>query len=102
MSALLPWVAPAKVLKQLDGIGCWVCKQTIAFGELLTDVNSIRHATLKNCKVIDFLLSAKGHRCEEFKGMCCKNLSDHSKGIHCSTGMLKEGVRKLQIEQGKD
>ncbi|KFP85874.1 hypothetical protein N310_13249, partial [Acanthisitta chloris] len=31
---------------------------------------------------IDFLLLAQGHGCDEFDGMCCMNLSDHSKSIH--------------------
>ncbi|KFP71004.1 hypothetical protein N310_03606, partial [Acanthisitta chloris] len=31
---------------------------------------------------IDFLLLAHGHDCEDFEGMCCMNLSDHSKSIH--------------------
>ncbi|KFQ49096.1 hypothetical protein N333_08448, partial [Nestor notabilis] len=31
---------------------------------------------------IDLLLLAQGHGCEEFEGMCCMNLSDHSESIH--------------------
>ncbi|KFQ98901.1 hypothetical protein N306_10080, partial [Opisthocomus hoazin] len=47
---------------------------------------------------IDFLLLAQGHGCEEFDGMCCMNLSDHSKSIHCSLQRLKEEVKNLQID----
>ncbi|KFP26403.1 hypothetical protein N325_05994, partial [Colius striatus] len=36
---------------------------------------------------IDFLLLAHGHGFEEFKGMCCMNLLDHSTSIHAK---LKE------------
>ncbi|KFU87666.1 hypothetical protein M959_11363, partial [Chaetura pelagica] len=32
--------------------------------------------------VINFLLLAHGHGCQEFEGMCCTNLSDHSESIH--------------------
>ncbi|KGL75286.1 hypothetical protein N309_14497, partial [Tinamus guttatus] len=31
---------------------------------------------------IDFLLLAQGHGCEDFNGLCCMNLSGHSKSIH--------------------
>ncbi|KFQ24145.1 hypothetical protein N332_05402, partial [Mesitornis unicolor] len=43
---------------------------------------------------IEFLLLAQGHRCEDFEGMCCMNLSDHSESIHKSIQMLKEGMKK--------
>ncbi|KFP47414.1 hypothetical protein N323_03665, partial [Cathartes aura] len=49
---------------------------------------------------IDFLLLAQGHGCEEFEGMCCMNLSDHSESIHKSIQLLKGGVRKLQVDDG--
>ncbi|KFQ19734.1 hypothetical protein N332_10296, partial [Mesitornis unicolor] len=48
----------------------------------------------------DFLLLAQGHGCEDFEGMCCMNLSDHSESIHKSIRMLKEGVKKLQVDDG--
>ncbi|KGL98906.1 hypothetical protein N301_12048, partial [Charadrius vociferus] len=44
---------------------------------------------------IDFLLLAHGHGCDDFDGMCCMNLSDHSLSIHESIRKLKEGVAKL-------
>ncbi|KFV92268.1 hypothetical protein N327_11358, partial [Fulmarus glacialis] len=47
---------------------------------------------------IDFLLLAQGHGCEDFEGMCCMNLSDHSESIHLSIQKLKEGVEKLRVE----
>ncbi|KFQ24951.1 hypothetical protein N332_10320, partial [Mesitornis unicolor] len=47
---------------------------------------------------IDFLLLAQGHGCEDFEGMCCMNLSDYSESIHKSIQLLKDGVRKLQID----
>ncbi|KFO77676.1 hypothetical protein N303_04806, partial [Cuculus canorus] len=39
---------------------------------------------------IDFLLLAHGHGCENFKGMCCINLSDHSRLIHKSMSILMD------------
>ncbi|KGL88052.1 hypothetical protein N301_14915, partial [Charadrius vociferus] len=46
---------------------------------------------------IDFLLLAQGYRSDDFEGMCCMNLSDHSESVHKNIQMLKEGVRKLQV-----
>ncbi|KFO98838.1 hypothetical protein N300_13655, partial [Calypte anna] len=39
---------------------------------------------------IDFLLLAHGHGCEDFNGMCCMNLSEHSQSIHAAIQSLKE------------
>ncbi|KFQ51209.1 hypothetical protein N333_11824, partial [Nestor notabilis] len=51
---------------------------------------------------IDFLLLAQGHGCEDFEGMCCMNLSDHSESIHASIQQLKKGVFKLQQDHSWD
>ncbi|KGL95995.1 hypothetical protein N301_16376, partial [Charadrius vociferus] len=45
---------------------------------------------------IDFLLLAHGHGCQEFDGMCCMNLTDHSQSIHASIQKLMEQTRRLQ------
>ncbi|KFP02344.1 hypothetical protein N300_01171, partial [Calypte anna] len=39
---------------------------------------------------IDFFLLAHGHGCEDFDGMCCMNLSDHSRSIHKEIQQLVE------------
>ncbi|KFV58916.1 hypothetical protein N341_01713, partial [Tyto alba] len=41
---------------------------------------------------------AQGHGCEEFEGMCCLNLSDHSESIHKKLAQLKESMKKLTVE----
>ncbi|KFP95507.1 hypothetical protein N330_00983, partial [Leptosomus discolor] len=46
----------------------------------------------------DFLLLAQGHGCEDFEGMCCMNLSDHSELIHKSIQMLKDEVLKFHVD----
>ncbi|KFO61453.1 hypothetical protein N302_04588, partial [Corvus brachyrhynchos] len=46
---------------------------------------------------IDFLLLAHGHSCEEFEGLCCMNLSDHSQSIHASIQALQSSVTKLKV-----
>ncbi|KFV85337.1 hypothetical protein N308_00585, partial [Struthio camelus australis] len=44
---------------------------------------------------IDFLLLAQGHGCEDFEGMCCMNLSDHSESIHHQLQKWKELSKDL-------
>ncbi|KFZ61426.1 hypothetical protein N321_00956, partial [Antrostomus carolinensis] len=44
-----------------------------------------------------FLLLAQAHGCEEFDGMCCMNLSEHSESIHMATKRLKENVKQLKV-----
>jgi len=67
--------------------------------ELAIDVNSVRHAALQNRAAIDFLLLAWGHGCEDFEGMCCMNLSDHSKSIHKQLKQLKDLAKDLKREK---
>ncbi|KFZ53602.1 hypothetical protein N338_12854, partial [Podiceps cristatus] len=44
---------------------------------------------------IDFLLSAHGHGCEDFDGLCCMDLSDHTESIHKRINELHKLVEKL-------
>ncbi|KFO58460.1 hypothetical protein N302_08839, partial [Corvus brachyrhynchos] len=44
---------------------------------------------------IDFLLLAHGHGCEDFQGMCCMDLSDHSVSIHKRLSDLQRGLCNL-------
>ncbi|KFO57494.1 hypothetical protein N302_14885, partial [Corvus brachyrhynchos] len=44
---------------------------------------------------IDFLLLAQGHGCKEFDGVCCMNLSDHSKSVFVNIKELQIGLSKL-------
>ncbi|KGL96460.1 hypothetical protein N301_01044, partial [Charadrius vociferus] len=43
----------------------------------------------------DFLLLAQGHGCEDFEGMYCMNLSDHSSSIHEQLAKLRDNMYKL-------
>ncbi|KFQ25913.1 hypothetical protein N331_01286, partial [Merops nubicus] len=45
---------------------------------------------------IDYLLLAHGHGCQDFEGICCMNLSDHSKSNHKSIKELHDLVSQLQ------
>ncbi|KFW83835.1 hypothetical protein N305_00044, partial [Manacus vitellinus] len=44
---------------------------------------------------IDFLLLAHGHGCQEFEGMCCLNISDHSASIYKQIAALQEQTEKI-------
>ncbi|KFP75536.1 hypothetical protein N310_11866, partial [Acanthisitta chloris] len=51
---------------------------------------------------IVFLLLAQGHGCEDFEGMCCMNLSDHSESIYASIQKLRENVNCLRLDDSSD
>ncbi|KFO62562.1 hypothetical protein N302_07267, partial [Corvus brachyrhynchos] len=51
---------------------------------------------------IDFLLLARGHSCDEFEGLCCMNLSDHSLSIHANIQALRDRVTKLRVVSDND
>lgn len=82
VSIFLPRVAAAKSLGELHHLGCWLSKQanrtSRALSELLKDEEPTRHVPLQNRATIDFLLLVHGRGYQDFKGLCCFNLSDHS------------------------
>ncbi|XP_032298881.1 syncytin-A-like [Coturnix japonica] len=94
-SIFAPGAAAAQALKEIERLACWSVKQanmtSTLLSELLEDTDSIRHAMLQNRAAIDFLLLAQGHGCKDFDGMCCFNLSDHSKSLH-----EKQEVKRLK------
>lgn len=49
-----------------------------ALAALSEEMAQVREATLENQAVIDYLRLRHNHGCEEFKGMCCFNLSNNS------------------------
>lgn len=102
----LPLLILHVFLNIINELGCWLAKESnaasSALTELLTDVDSVHHTTLKNRAAIDFLLLAQGHGCEDFDGMCCMTLSYHSESIHKCIQELKEASGELQQNQGWD
>ncbi|KFP78631.1 hypothetical protein N310_07885, partial [Acanthisitta chloris] len=42
-----------------------------------------------------FLLLAQRHSCEEFEGMYCMNLSDHSVSTHKQLKQLQDSVNEI-------
>jgi len=104
MALLVPGAAGGAALNQLGKLTCWAQKQasvtTKDLQSLLEDQSSLRHAVLQNRDEIDFLLLAQGHGCEDFEGMCCMNLSDHSKSIHKKLQWLEQHANQIQQNQG--
>lgn len=96
--------ASGAALTQLDHIACWLRKHSraisFALSDMLTDINSARQAVLQNRAAIDHLLLTHGHGCEEFEGMCCMNLSDHSKSIHKNIKQIQSNISKLNKVTG--
>lgn len=94
-----------KTLGLLNKLGCWLARQasatSLALTGLLTNVDSIIHATFQNQAAVDILLLLHGRGCEDFE-MCCVNLSDHSLSIHASIKALQDNVAKLKIVDGAD
>ncbi|KAM4903260.1 uncharacterized protein FYW23_001115 [Sylvia borin] len=100
-SFFAPGVASAQALTQLRTLACWTKKQinitTSILSELAADVGNIRHSVLQNRAAIDFLLLSQGHGCEEFEGMCCMNLSDHSQSIYKQLAQLRNNLKKFMV-----
>ncbi|KFW75139.1 hypothetical protein N305_04482, partial [Manacus vitellinus] len=48
---------------------------------------------------IDFLLLVQGHGCEEFEGMCCMNLSDHSQSIYQKLKEMQGHLNDFKIQK---
>lgn len=90
-------------MKQLNKLGRWLSKEVNAtstiISDLLTDEEAVRHATLQNRAAIDFLLLAHGHGCEDFEGLCCMNLSDHSVSIHKQLQNLKDLANQITTDE---
>ncbi|KFV95299.1 hypothetical protein N326_01194, partial [Eurypyga helias] len=48
---------------------------------------------------IDFLLLAQGHGCQDFEGMCCMNLSDHSVSIHRQIAEMQKHLKDFSLQK---
>ncbi|XP_068856631.1 uncharacterized protein [Aphelocoma coerulescens] len=104
ITVLLPWVAAAKALGELGHLECWVAKQanltSSALSDLLKDEELTRQTTLQNRAAIDFLLLLHDHRCEEFEGLCCLNLSSRAENVHKTIDKMQAMVKQIQRETG--
>ncbi|RMC09789.1 hypothetical protein DUI87_09651 [Hirundo rustica rustica] len=102
VTVFLPWVSTAKALGELAHLECWVAKQanltSNALAGLLSDEEVTRQATLQNRAAIDYLLLLHGHRCEEFEGLCCFNLSSKAEDVHTAIRQMREMVNNIKRE----
>ncbi|RMC15339.1 hypothetical protein DUI87_07529 [Hirundo rustica rustica] len=53
---------------------------------------------LQNRAAIDYLLLLHGHRCEEFEGMYCFNLSTKAEDIHKAIQNIRDTVQSIMKE----
>ncbi|OWK51704.1 Endogenous retrovirus group K member 25 Pol protein [Lonchura striata] len=94
--------ASPQAFNELAGLECWVVKQanltSAALSNLLTDEETTRQATLQNRAAIDFLLLLHNHRCEEFAGLCCMNLSSKAEDVRVSISRMQEMIHHIQKE----
>ena len=104
LSLFVPGAAAGRALNELGKLACWAEKQANATTEVLEalvdDQKSLRHAILQNKAAIDFLLLAQGHGCDDFEGMRCMNLSDHSESIHKQLQWLKTHANHIRQDHG--
>ncbi|RMB96968.1 hypothetical protein DUI87_26548 [Hirundo rustica rustica] len=102
ITVFLPWVLIAKALGELAHLECWVAKQAKLTSNALTNFLSheeiTRQATLQNRAALDYLLLLHSHRCEEFEGLCCFNLSSRAENIYDATQEIREMVGSIKKE----
>ncbi|RMC14232.1 hypothetical protein DUI87_09323 [Hirundo rustica rustica] len=102
IAIFLLWVAIAKALGELAHLECWVAKQanltSEALSNLLSEEEITRQATLQNRAAIDYLLLLHGHRCEEFEGLCCFNLTSKAEDVHATIQKMREMVGNIKRE----
>lgn len=103
VSVFLPWMVAAKSLGELHHLGCWLSKHanrtSKALSDLLKDEETTRHATLQNRATTDFLLLVHGHGCQDFEGLCCFNLFNHSVSISWRMQLLKQDIKDLKTKK---
>ncbi|XP_064265992.1 uncharacterized protein LOC135294539 [Passer domesticus] len=96
----LPWVAVAQSLGELGHLECWVAKQanltSAALSDLLQDEEITRQATLQNRAAIDFLLLLHDHRCQDFEGLCCLNLTSKAEDVRLAIDQMREMISKIK------
>lgn len=100
-AALLPPVGTAQALTEIQHLACWTAKQanvtTQVLSQMAQDMSSLRQAILQSRAAIDYLLLAQSKGCEDFEGMCCFNLSDHSDSIHKQLEWLQDHAKKITV-----
>lgn len=71
-----------------------------ALSGLLQDEEITRQATLQNREVIDFLLLLHNHKCEEFEGLCCMNLTSKAGDVQKVIDQMQDMIKDIKRETG--
>ena len=101
--SLTIFVLPATVTYlnvEISKLACAMAKALNATSQAISaisqELGQVREAVLENRAAIDCLLLRHNHGCEEFKGLCCLNLTDLIEIRYFKTAMIKDsGVGKF-------
>lgn len=93
----------ARNSRSINSLACTLAKSlnttSHALDALNKELRQVREATLENRAAIDYLLLRHNHGCEEFRGLCCFNLSDQSGLIERDIKNLKELAQNIGHNQ---
>ncbi|XP_074843028.1 ubiquitin-fold modifier 1 isoform X2 [Carettochelys insculpta] len=78
-----------------DGIGINP-SQTAALNQ---ELGEVRKGVIQNHMAIDYLLLRHGHKCSEFEGMCCFNITDVSYTVETNLNSLEALAQGIQQSQ---
>ena len=67
-----------------------------AISAISQELGQIREAVLENRAAVDYLLLRQNHGCEEFKGLCCFNLTDSSQLIEHKVKQVNDAVSNVK------
>ena len=71
-----------------------------AISAISQELGQVREAVLENRAAIDCLLLRHNHGCEDFKGLCCFNLTDSSQLIEHKVKQVNGVVSKIRQRGG--
>lgn len=71
-----------------------------AISAINQELRQVGQAVLENRAALDYLLLRHNHGCEEFKGLCCFNLSDNPQLLEQNIQQVKETISKVKQREG--
>ena len=71
-----------------------------AISAISQELGQVREAVLENRAAIDCLLLRHNHGCEDFKGLCCFNLTDSSQLIEHKINQANDVVSNIKHREG--
>ena len=88
---------------EISRLACAMVKSLSATSEAISaisqELGQFKEAVLENRTAIDYLLLRHNHGCEEFKGLCCFNMTDNSQLIEHKVKQVNETVSKINPRQ---